>query len=291
MSALNKNNVLGRGMGSLLSNDFDKSILLDESERIQKIDIDSIKPDSNQPRKDFNLDAINDLAQSIKIHGVLQPLIVSQIPGSNDQYTIIAGERRWRASKLAKLKVIPVIVRNEKDDTKLEIALIESIQRVDLTPMELAYSINELHEKFNITYDEVGKRIGKSGKTVANNVRLINLPKEAIDALNNNKISEGHARTILSLSNNKTAQTELLNSIIKNNWSVRQAERWVVAYKKLGVDNKTAHERVRTENPYTKKLGKKINAPVSIKRTAKGGRLEISFKDEDDLQRIITQLG
>ena len=290
MSALNSHNALGRGMNSLLSSDFDKSILLDESERIQKIAINQISPNVNQPRKEFNRESISELAESIKVHGVLQPLIVAPVDGEKDKYSIIAGERRWRASKLANLKTVPVIVRDEKEDIKLEIALIENIQRVNLSPMELAKSVNELHSNFNITYDDIGKRLGKSGRTIANNVRLLQLPQEAINALNSNKISEGHARSILSLNNDPLVQKELLDTIIKNGWSVRQAERWVVAFKKLGVDNKTAHERVKTENPYTKKLGIRLNAPVSIKRTAKGGRLEISFKNEDDLARIIKQL-
>ena len=290
MSALNSHNALGRGMGTLLSTDFDKSILLGESERIQKISIDFVAPNVNQPRKEFNTDSIGELAESIKVHGVLQPLIVAPIKGEKDKYSIIAGERRWRASKLAKLKTVPVIVRDEKEDTKLEIALIENIQRVNLSPLELAKSVNELHQNFDLTYDDIGKRLGKSGRTIANNVRLLQLPKEAIDALNSNKITEGHARSILSLNANPSAQRELLDTIIKKGWSVRQAERWVVAYKKLGADNKTAHERVKTENPYTKQLGKRIDAPVSIKRTARGGRLEIGFKNEDDLARIIKQL-
>jgi len=290
VSALNSHNALGRGMNSLLSSDFDKSILLDESERIQKIAINQISPNVNQPRKEFNRESISELAESIKVHGVLQPLIVAPVDGEKDKYSIIAGERRWRASKLANLKTVPVIVRDEKEDIKLEIALIENIQRVNLSPMELAKSVNELHSNFNITYDDIGKRLGKSGRTIANNVRLLQLPQEAINALNSNKISEGHARSILSLNNDPLVQKELLDTIIKNGWSVRQAERWVVAFKKLGVDNKTAHERVKTENPYTKKLGIRLNAPVSIKRTAKGGRLEISFKNEDDLARIIKQL-
>ncbi|MEI7838838.1 MAG: ParB/RepB/Spo0J family partition protein, partial [bacterium] len=151
MSALNSHNALGRGMNSLLSSDFDKSILLDESERIQKIAINQISPNVNQPRKEFNRESISELAESIKVHGVLQPLIVAPVDGEKDKYSIIAGERRWRASKLANLKTVPVIVRDEKEDIKLEIALIENIQRVNLSPMELAKSVNELHSNFNIT--------------------------------------------------------------------------------------------------------------------------------------------
>ena len=290
MSALNSHNALGRGMESSLPKDFDKSILLNETERIQKISIDSIKPDNNQPRRDFDQKSINDLAESIKVHGILQPLIVSADPGGEGSYSIIAGERRWRASKIANLKTVPVIVRDEKDQTRLEIALIENIQRVDLSPLEQARSVFELHNKFKITFDEIGKRLGKSGKTIANNVRLLQLPDAAIEALNSNLISEGHARTILSLADNPAKQKELLESIIQNGWSVRQAERWVVAFKKIGVDSKTAHERVRTETPLTKKLGTFIGAPVSVKRTAKGGKLEIDFKNEDDLSRIINKL-
>ena len=284
----NKKSALGRGMETLLPKDFDKSILTSENERINKVAIELIQPDKNQPRKEFNQQSLKDLSESISVHGVLQPLIVTRpVDGI---YTIIAGERRWRASKLANLKTLPVIVRNEEERNKLEIALIENIQRVDLSPLEQAKSVYELHKNFNVTFDEIGKRLGKSGKTIANNARLLQLPQEAMDALNRNDITEGHARSILSLSEMPERQKELLEFIIKNGWSVRQAERWVVALKKIGLDSKTAHERIKTENPLTKKLGTIIEAPVSVKRTAKGGRLEISFKDEEDLKRIIDKL-
>lgn len=276
-------------METLLPKDFDKTILSSENERINKVEIELIQPDKNQPRKDFNEDSLKDLSESIRVHGILQPLIVTR-PSDEGIYTIIAGERRWRASKLANLKSLPVIVRNEEDRNKLEIALIENIQRVDLSPLEQAKSVYELHKNFNVTYDEIGKRLGKSGKTIANNARLLQLPQAAMDALNRNDITEGHARSLLSLSGIPDRQKELLESIIKGGWSVRQAERWVVALKKIGLDSKTAHERVKTENLLTKKLGTIIKAPVSLKRTAKGGRLEISFKDEDDLKRIIDKL-
>ena len=285
----NKKSALGRGMETLLPKDFDKTILSSENERINKVEIELIQPDKNQPRKDFNEDSLKDLSESIRVHGILQPLIVTR-PSDEGIYTIIAGERRWRASKLANLKSLPVIVRNEEDRNKLEIALIENIQRVDLSPLEQAKSVYELHKNFNVTYDEIGKRLGKSGKTIANNARLLQLPQAAMDALNRNDITEGHARSLLSLSGIPDRQKELLESIIKGGWSVRQAERWVVALKKIGLDSKTAHERVKTENLLTKKLGTIIKAPVSLKRTAKGGRLEISFKDEDDLKRIIDKL-
>ncbi len=284
----NKKSALGRGMETLLPKDFDKSILTSENERINKVAIELIQPDKNQPRKEFNQQSLKDLSESISVHGVLQPLIVTRTV--DGIYTIIAGERRWRASKLANLKTLPVIVRNEEERNKLEIALIENIQRVDLSPLEQAKSVYELHKNFNVTFDEIGKRLGKSGKTIANNARLLQLPQEAMDALNRNDITEGHARSILSLSEMPERQKELLEFIIKNGWSVRQAERWVVALKKIGLDSKTAHERIKTENPLTKKLGTIIEAPVSVKRTAKGGRLEISFKDEEDLKRIIDKL-
>ena len=216
-------NALGRGFDSLLSNDFDKSILLDESERIQKISIDSLVPNINQPRKDFDKKALDDLSSSIKSHGILQPLIVAKIDDKPGFYSIIAGERRFRASKLANLKTLPVIVKEEENKNKLEIALIENIQRVDLSPLEQAQSVYELHQKFDLSYDAIAERLGKNPRTLANNVRLLNLPQYAKDALNQNKISEGHARTILSLVNTPDKQRELLNSIIDKEWSVRQA--------------------------------------------------------------------
>jgi ParB family chromosome partitioning protein len=284
-----KNKGLGRGIDSLFPHDFDRSLLLDEAERIQKISIDLIEPQIGQPRKHFDEKSLIQLGESIKEHGILQPLIVTF---SNDKhkYTIIAGERRWRAALIAGLKSLPVIIRSARDLEKLEIALVENVQRVDLSPLEQAESIERLHEIFNQDYATIGKRLGKDHSTIINIVRLLQLPENASKALRDEFISSGHARSILALKDDLIKQDELLDAILKHGWSVRQAERFVVAYKKRGADSKIAKASVKAETPQTKKLSKKLKAPVTIRRMANGGKLEIGFTSEQDLERIINSI-
>jgi len=283
------NRGLGKGIDVLLPKDFDKSLLLDETERIQKISVDLLEPNPDQPRKEFSQEGLDELASSIKRHGLLQPLIVtpSKLPG---QFLIVAGERRWRAAKQVAFKTLPVVVRSSQDIQRLEIALVENVQRVDLSPLEQAESIERLHQQFNLAYEEIARRLGKAGPTVNNIVRLLQLPPEARKALADKLITEGHARSILALKEWPTKQAELLSSIVHYSWSVRQAERFVVAYKKGAADIKEVHAKVKTESPETKKLSKHLSAPVSVRRMANGGKLEIGFKDETELSRIISRL-
>ena len=283
-----KNIGLGRGLESLVPQNFDQSFLLSESEKIQKIEIGKIQPNADQPRKQFDEDTIATLSASIKRHGVLQPLIVS--PLNNGSYVIIAGERRWRAAKLAGLDKLPVIVRSAEELEQLEIALVENVQRVDLSPLEQAASIERLHDQFNISYKDIAGRLGKAEPTVNNIVRLLQLPPEAKQALMENKISEGHARSVLALKNTPVKQTELLNNIMRSGWSVRQAEQFVVASKKAHKVRAAVYKHMDRETPQTIALGKKLSAPVSIRRTANGGKLEIGFDSDDNLETIINRL-
>jgi ParB family chromosome partitioning protein len=279
---------LGRGFGALISDDFDKSILLTSDDRVEKLPVANLQPGPYQPRKHFDETALRELAESIKRHGVVQPLVVT--PAANGKHNLIAGERRWRASKLAGLDTVPAIIRSHKEQDQLEIALIENVQRVDLDPLEQAISIERLHEQFNLSYDAIAQRLGKANSTVNNSVRLLQLPEKARDALANSKITEGHARAILSLKDDETRQLYLLKTIIKEGWSVRQAERFASSVK-TGI-KQTAHARQRTETetPATKSLSKRLAAPVQLRRTAKGGKLEITFTDDDDLARIVKSL-
>lgn len=278
---------LGAGLGTLIPQNFDTTLLVGDDERIQKITIAAINPNKDQPRRQFDQEALQELAVSIKTHGILQPLVVA--PNGPGKYQIIAGERRWRAAQLAGLKTVPVIVRTLKEQAQLEIAIIENVQRVDLSPLEQAISIERLHQQFGMAYDKIAKQLGKATSTVNNIVRLLQLPKAAQEALNTKKITEGHARAILALKDNSAAQKQLLQSIIKNGWSVREAERFVTAHKE-GHQAKTAKQRVQTETPETQALATRLNTTVRLKRTAKGGRLEINFQSDDELQRIINQL-
>jgi ParB family chromosome partitioning protein len=275
---------LGRGFDSLLPQNFDESLLLGSSDKIEKIALDKLIPNQYQPRKDFGDEAIQELADSIKEYGVLQPLIVTPHEGG---YMLIAGERRWRASRLAGQKTVPAIVRTMKDLERLEIALIENVQRVDLSPLEQAESIEYLHRQFGTSYTEIAKRLGKGNSTVVNIARLMQLPEDAKEALRSGKISEGHARAVLALKGDPDKQTALLGHIIKHGWTVRQAEQFVVSVREGHQEAKKTPERMRTETPATKRLGKRLGAPVFIRRTAKGGKLEVVFKSDDELEKIL----
>jgi ParB family chromosome partitioning protein len=280
---------LGRGFDSLLPQSYDTSLLLtNDDERIQKLDITSVSPHADQPRRHFDEKALNELAESIKEHGVLLPLVVRPVAGGS--YQIVAGERRWRAAKIAGLKKVPAVVRSLEELQQLEIALVENVQRVDLSPLEQATSLQRLHEQFSVPYDAIAKRLGKAPSTVTNIVRLLGLPDDAREALAERKISEGHARAILALKDQPDHQVKLLHAILTNGWSVRQAERYVTSLKQGAKDDADARERVQTETPATKALGKRLATPVTIRRTAKGGKLEIGFTTDEELARIIAIL-
>lgn len=279
---------LGKGFDTLLPQNFDSSLLADDDSRIQKVVIDKVKPNVNQPRTHFDDEALAQLADSIKQFGILQPLVVTPLGGG--AYEIIAGERRWRASKLAGLDKVPVIVRTTKELEQLEIALIENVQRVDLSPLEQAVSIERLHQQFSMNYEKIAKRLGKAPSTINNIVRLLQLPTEARQALHDKKITEGHARAILALKDASEKQAELLESIVANGWSVREAERFVTSHKSGIVDTKKVKARVSTETTETKALSQRIGAPVQIRRTAQGGKLELKFASDEDLERLIKLL-
>jgi len=275
---------LGRGFNALISEDFDKSILLTPADRIEKIAVGRIQPSPYQPRRHFDDQALAELASSIKQFGIVQPLVVTP---SSDGYTLIAGERRWRAAQLAGLDTVPAIIRSSAELEQLELALIENVQRVDLSPLETAVSIERLHEQFNQSYEQIAKRLGKATSTVNNTVRLLRLPPEARDALAAGQITEGHGRAILALKDDPGLQLKLLELITAHDWSVRQAERYVTSIKNEGASATGARERVETETPATKALAKRLGVPVQIRRTARGGRLELGFKTDDELERLL----
>jgi ParB family chromosome partitioning protein len=289
VSTPKKKSGLGRGFDTLIPQNFDKSILLDENEKIQQLDIASLIPNPDQPRQHFDEDALGQLAESIKHYGIIQPLVVS--PLKDGTYSIIAGERRWRASTKAGLKKVPAIVRTSKELERLEIAIVENVQRVDLSPLEQAVSIERLHQQFNMTYEAIAVRLAKATSTVNNMVRLLQLPEEARTALHEKQISEGHARAILALKEHPEKQLDLLRQITAGGWSVRQAERYVTSVKEGFKDVKETKQRMETETPATKQLSQRVGAPVHIRRTARGGKLEISFKTDEDLDKILGSLG
>lgn len=279
---------LGKGLDALIPQDFDQTLLIDAKDRVQKVLTSSISPNPDQPRRVFDDAALGELAKSLKQYGILQPLIVVRV--SAGHYRLVAGERRWRAAGIAGINEVPVIVRQPEELQELEIALIENVQRVDLSPLEQAISIERLHQQFNLSYKEIASRLSKAETTVSNLVRLLQLPIAARDALTDSKISEGHARTILSLKSLPDKQAELLASIIEKGWSVRQAEQFVVTHRQGVSQSAVVKKRMATETTETKRIAEKYNTKISLRRTAKGGKIELHFTTEDDLNRLLNIL-
>jgi len=282
-----KKSSLGKGLGALLPENFDDSLMVDQKERIQILFVKDIHANPSQPRQQFDKESLEELASSIKTYGVLQPLVVT--PDLDGGHKIIAGERRWRAAQIANLKTVPALVRTSKELEQLEISLVENVQRVDLSPLEQAASIEKLHQQFSMSYESIAKRLGKALATVSNISRLLQLPANAKKSLNDNKITEGHARAILAVKNPKL-QNELLKNIIQKGWTVRQAEQFAIAVKTGTKTPKIVGKHMETSTPETKKLSQKLNTDIKIRRTAKGGKLEIKFSSDKDLERIIKLL-
>lgn len=285
---------LGRGFESLiptqlLEEEFDPTSEQDEKiSELKTIRLDEITPNPHQPRRHFDPVALDEMTESIKQHGVMQPIVVTRKEGGG--YELVAGERRWRASKMADLNDIPAIVRTFNDQQKLGLAVIENLQREDLNPLEIATAYLKLHQQFNMTYEEIGKHVGgKAISTISNSLRMLSLPEPAKKALVLGDISEGHARQILAIKEPEVQQ-ELLDLIVRNGWSVRKAEQFVVGYREGAKNSKTGREKTKTESSATKALGKRLGTYVSIKNMAKGGRLVIEFKSDEDLKRITDML-
>jgi ParB family transcriptional regulator, chromosome partitioning protein len=279
---------LGRGFDSLIPTEVDTSLFESDSLRVEMLPVDKLEPNPEQPRARFDEEELAKLSSSVKQHGILQPLLVTPHKKS---YLIVAGERRWRAAKLAGLTEVPALVRTSKELERLEIGLIENVQRVDLSPIEQALSIAKLHDQFNMSIDVIAERIGKASSTVHNLVRLLQLPDDARKALEDGQIHEGHARSILALKGEPELQTQLLQAIISQGWSVRQAEQFVVAVKAGAQTAKKATTRTKEENAFTKGLTKAIGMPVSVQYMAQGGRMVIRFRSEQEYQKLQDYLG
>lgn len=289
-----KKSALGRGFGSLIPEDVIQSEFDPTAAQDRKVSasdhllIQDVFPNPDQPRKQFTPEAINDLAESIKEHGVIQPIIVVR---DGNKFRIVAGERRWRAAQAAGLDKIPALVRELDGQTELELALIENIQREDLSPLEMATAFMKLQEQFNMSAADIGKRIGRAGSTVSNVKRLLKLPAPAKRALSELRISEQHARAILSLEGEPQKQQELLDLILRHGWSATRAEQFVTAYKQGATTPTEAVRRTETVTPETKAVSKKLKTNVSVRRMAKGsGRIIIEFKDDKDYDRITSLL-
>lgn len=272
---------LGRGFASLIPTDlveaeFDPTSNEDAKlSQLVELNIEDVARDEDQPRKDFNEEALQELAASIKEHGVLQPIVVVR---KDDKYQIVAGERRWRASKLAERKTIPAIVRTLDAQNKLELSIIENAQREDLNPIELATAYAKLKEQFNLTNEEIGKRVGKSAATIINTMRLLKLPEEAKKAMQEHNIMEGPMRPLISL--DPETIHEILPKIIENDWSSRKVEQYVAENKK-----KSSLKAVKANN-YLKdeaRLSREYNAEVKIR----GRSVTFSTKDDTEFRRLL----
>lgn len=279
---------LGKGFGSLLPDNFDKSLLLGKDERVQKILIQDIKADPTQPRKSFDEASIDELAQSIKRYGILQPLVVTEADGST--FVIIAGERRFRAAKIAGLTHVPVLVRSIEELERLEIGLIENMQRVDLSPLEQALSIARLHEQFNMTLQDIAVRLGKAHTTVVNTVRLLQLPDFATDALTEGSISEGHARAVLALKDSSSLQKQLVSHVINDGWSVRQAEAFVKRVKSAKAPAKL-HKIDSKKYEKTAQIFKtKYGGNAKIADLKNGVQVRLTFKTNKEFTHFLEEL-
>ena len=277
-----KNRGLGRGLDALLSNDGDNQ---SSEETSNLIALDKLISGKFQPRKNFNQDTLKELADSIKAQGIIQPILVRMI--SNNQYEIIAGERRWQAAKIANLKEVPVIVKDISDSTALAMALIENIQREDLNVIEEARGIRRLIDEFNITHEEAAEAVGKSRTTVSNILRLLNLCEHAQKALETKKIEMGHARAILSLS--FIDQTKMCQKIINQQLTVREVEKAVSKgeIKKIPSKQSKDNDIKRMENELSDRFG--TNILISHKQSGKGS-INFKYTNLDDLERIIKKL-
>ena len=274
-----KNRGLGRGLDALLSNDGDNQ---SSEETSNVIALDKLISGKFQPRKNFNQDTLKELADSIKAQGIIQPILVRMI--SNNQYEIIAGERRWQAAKIANLKEVPVIVKDISDSTALAMALIENIQREDLNVIEEARGIRRLIDEFNITHEEAAEAVGKSRTTVSNILRLLNLCEHAQKALETKKIEMGHARAILSLS--FIDQTKMCQKIINQQLTVREVEKAVSKGETKKIPSKQSKDNDirRLENELSEKLG----IVVSINHKSSGrGSINLKYSSLDELDKII----
>ncbi|WHA05208.1 ParB/RepB/Spo0J family partition protein [Candidatus Bandiella numerosa] len=277
----NKFKALGKGLSSLIPNKLDLNISNFQSDYFVEIPIDKIVENNNQPRKNFNEEDILELAESIKLYGVLQPILVKSL--ENDRYQIIAGERRWRASKLANLKFVPAIIKNTIDRQNVEISLIENIQREDLNPLEEANIYKTLIDEQGYTQEILAEKIGKSRSYVANLVRLLKLPDKFKKLIFEDKLSAGHARLLLNNEN----PDELVKIIQKNNLSVRQTEDIIKNNNKINYNKFSKDGDVLN---LERKISKALNLKTKINLGKKENSIVIKFNNMDEFDYLIAML-
>ena len=285
---------LGRGFESLipvdlLDDEFDPTAGQDEKvSQLQELPLTKIHADPDQPRRHFDKEALEELTASVKEHGILQPIIVTK---DGDSYQIVAGERRYRAAKAAGLTKVPVIIRTLTNQHKLELSLIENLQRRDLNAIETATAYLKLRDQFNLTQDEIGKRVNKSASAVTNTMRLLRLPKSAQTAIAEGKLTEGQARPLAGQPDEFIEA--ILPKIIAEEWSARKVEQYMVNVKneRRGRGDETTPTEAQHEQQISS-LRDRLKTDVDIRTNAHGaGRIIIKFNSEDDLDRIQKILG
>ncbi len=276
-----KNRGLGRGLDALL---FDNSLDGGESASVSSLAIGEIEPNRDQPRQNFDGEALNELASSIAEHGVLQPLIVRPTPDGG--YQLVAGERRWRAARIAGLTEVPVIVKTLTDSEVSVIALIENLQRENLNPMEEAEGIQKLIDEFDFTQEQAAQKLGKSRSALTNTLRLMSLPEKVRDLVSDDFLSQGHARALLGI-NDKSKICDAADTVISKCLSVRETEKLVKSINAQSVPGST---RIHKRDPFFSEVELSISSSsgrkVSVKEGKKGGKIEIEFFDKEDLQKI-----
>lgn len=279
---MNKKGGLGKGLDALIqSNDS-----IEEEKHINKIDINLIRANDEQPRKNFDGEKINHLAESIKDHGIIQPIVLKK-DGNN--YFIVAGERRWRAAKLIGLKEIPAVVLDLTDKEVLEISLIENIQREDLNPIEEALAYKRLIEEYNLTQEQLGNKLGRSRVAITNSIRLLNLDKRVQQYLVEGVISEGHGRAVLAIQD-QNIQYELAQRVIDEGLTVRQLEN--IIKKHVETNNEKEDEYKSPLAPYLNDIKYKLESHFGTKVLLSNnknnkGKIEIEYYSQDDLDRIL----
>ena len=275
---------LGRGLSSLMGDTETTQTKNTNVGQETKIPIANLKPSPSQPRRLFNKNSINELADSIKAKGLVQPLVVRPSPSDANSYEIIAGERRWRAAQIAQLHEVPVVIRNFNDTEALEIAIIENVQRSDLSPIEEAAGYKRLIENHGHTQEDLSGIVGKSRSHIANIIRLLSLPQSIQDMITEGKISSGHARAIM----NSAFPEQLAEKIINENLSVRDAEN-------LAKDKKGIIKKIKLKDPDTidleNKISEKLGLTININHKGKkGGSIKIDYKTLDQLEMITQKL-
>ena len=280
---------LGRGLGALIPDASPEETAVNAEKNVETMRLSNIEPNPEQPRSNFDAERLEALAKSIEQYGVISPIIVRKNE-KNRFYTIIAGERRWRAAKLAGLKEVPVIVKEYDDKVMSEVALVENLQREDLNPIEEALAVDELMKKYDLTQEEISEKVGKSRSAIANSLRLLSLSDSVKKLIVQQEISAGHARTLVGLSPEQ--QEKIAFEVIRKELSVRQTEQLVGSYKKTGKTKKEKGAVVMNlaAKELQQSLSRKLGTKVRVKQNDKKGKIEIEFYDDETLNRILSYL-